>query len=200
MKKRLITFGCSFTYGQGLPDCLTGDEAPSQYSWTYLLSKKLNRSLVNCGVPGGSNLQILNEILNFKFEKNDLVIVMWSLVDRDTIFLKRLFSTDNILIKVGYWTKNIIAKRYLERINLHDQKLKSWFYMHHADLYFKNKNIEYMHYPAIAGELLACKPTFIDIDKMYHEGVSWIDTTADNHPGVESNKETAERIFKIINV
>jgi hypothetical protein len=35
---------------------------------------------------------------------------------------------------------------------------------------------------------------------MYHEGVSWIDTTTDNHPGIESNKETAERIFKIINV
>jgi hypothetical protein len=83
---------------------------------------------------------------------------------------------------------------------LYDQKLKSWFYMHHADLYFKNKNIEYIHYPAIAGELLACKPDFINIDKMYHEGVSWIDTTGDNHPGIESNKETAERIYKILNV
>jgi hypothetical protein len=200
MKKRLITFGCSFTYGQGLPDCLTGDEAPSQYSWPYLLSKKLNRSLVNCGVPGASNLQILNEILNFNFEKNDLVIVMWSLVDRDTIFFKRVFSKGNLLIKVGAWTKNIIAKRYLKQLDLHDQKLKSWFYIHHADLYFKNKKVEYIHYPAVVGELLACKPTFIDIDKMYHEGVSWIDTTTDNHPGIESNKETAERIFKIINV
>jgi hypothetical protein len=72
MKRRLVTFGCSFTYGQGLPDCPTGVEAPSQYSWPYLLSSQLDRQLVNRGIPGASNLQILNEILNFEFEETDL--------------------------------------------------------------------------------------------------------------------------------
>jgi hypothetical protein len=199
MKRRLVTFGCSFTYGQGLPDCPTGVEAPSQYSWPCLLSTQLDRQLVNRGIPGASNLQILNEILNFEFEETDLVIVMWSLIDRDTIFFKRVFSKGNLLIKVGVWTKNIIAKRYLKQLDIHDQKLKSWFYIHHADLYFKNKKVEYMHYPAVVGELTDCKPNFIKVDNMHQDGVSWIDTTADNHPGIESNKETAKRICKILN-
>jgi hypothetical protein len=199
MTKRLITFGCSFTYGQGLPDCLTGEELPSQYSWTYLLSKKLNRQLINCGIPGASNLQILNEILSFNFQKGDQVIVSWSVIDRDTIFLKKPFVKDNIIIQIGHWVKNKIGKKYLKTIYFHDQKIKSWFYIHHADLYFKNNNIDYIHYPAIAGELQGCQPEFIKIDNIYHDGISWFDTTKDNHPGVESNKDTAERIFKILN-
>jgi hypothetical protein len=90
---RLIAFGCSFTYGQGLPDCKIGENwsdfanTPSLLSWPFLLGKKLDIPTINKGVPGASNTEILYHILNFEFEPRDKVVIMWSLPNRDVYFL-----------------------------------------------------------------------------------------------------------------
>ena len=59
MHKRLITFGCSNTYGHGLPDChVPPNEAgpnPSKVAWPQLLADRRGLECVNLGQPGGSN-------------------------------------------------------------------------------------------------------------------------------------------------
>ena len=44
---RLVAFGCSYTYGHGLPDCIMAKgragKRPSKFAWPYLLAKKLDK-------------------------------------------------------------------------------------------------------------------------------------------------------------
>ena len=71
---RLVTFGCSLTYGTAL-------ENPRD-SWPMQLATKWNLGLVNMGKPGSSAKRIWWDILNFKFMKTDTVVVMWTHMDR----------------------------------------------------------------------------------------------------------------------
>lgn len=84
---RLVTFGCSFTYGQGLPDCYNihtnePGKFPSKSAWPQLLADKLMLECINVSEPGSSNKEILNKLLNFKINDNDIVVTMWSFPDR----------------------------------------------------------------------------------------------------------------------
>jgi hypothetical protein len=90
---RLIAFGCSFTYGQGLPECAIGNNdskvsnTPSELAWPAALGKLLKIETINKGIPGASNLEILYQILNFEFKNNDIVVIMWTLPVRDLYFI-----------------------------------------------------------------------------------------------------------------
>ena len=79
---RLIAFGCSYTYGHGLEDCHVEPNNPglshSKLAWPSLLANMLNLEVVNCSNPGASNIHILWKLLNFKFNDDDLCVVMWS--------------------------------------------------------------------------------------------------------------------------
>lgn len=91
---RLIAFGCSFTWGTALPDesgSKHGDPIQiSDLSWPALLSKSLNRELVNMAVPGGSNKRILQSIVEFDYQPTDIAIVMWTTPTRSTVFRKNI--------------------------------------------------------------------------------------------------------------
>ena len=71
---RLVTFGCSLTYGSAL-------ENPND-AWPKQLASKWNLDLVNMGISGISTKRIWWEIINFEFEKTDTVIVLWTHMDR----------------------------------------------------------------------------------------------------------------------
>lgn len=93
MEQKLVVFGCSFTYGHGLPDCLDGNNIgpgskPSKFSWANHLKTSLGLSkLTNKGIPGASNKIILNEIVNYDFKKEPTkVVILWSNFERKTIF------------------------------------------------------------------------------------------------------------------
>ena len=74
---RLITFGCSNTYGQGLVD-------REKNVWGACVSRALNRQHVNMGVPGSSNKYIAYNITKFEFLKEDLVLILWTFPERYT--------------------------------------------------------------------------------------------------------------------
>ena len=90
---RLITFGCSNTYGHGLDDCVTEKGShgpdPSKNSWPFLLGNMLEiEKVVNLAVPGSSNKQIAKKVIDYRdFTSEDLVIVGWTFIERDCIFL-----------------------------------------------------------------------------------------------------------------
>ena len=71
---RLVTFGCSLTYGSAL-------ENPND-AWPNQLAAKWNLDLVNMGISGSSTKRIWWEIVNFDFEKTDTVVVLWTHMDR----------------------------------------------------------------------------------------------------------------------
>src|SRR6056297_1465073 len=78
---RLITFGCSHTYGQGLSDCRVNTyepgPTPSKFAWPQVLADKLNLECVNMSEPGTSPKRNWYSITNFDFNEDDIVIVKW---------------------------------------------------------------------------------------------------------------------------
>ena len=76
--RRLVTFGCSFTYGSALADTYEFTPGPSIYAWPNIFAKELNLECVNKVIPGASNKEILHYIQNFEFRSNDTVCVLWT--------------------------------------------------------------------------------------------------------------------------
>jgi hypothetical protein len=198
-KHRLIAFGCSFTYGAGLPDCFHHAERygkhPSNYSWVQVLADRLDLTAHNMGVPGASNLEILCNILKFKFKKDDTVVIMWSLPNRDLYFKKYPVKQE---FQLGPWNTSMLAKRWISLLDERDQTIKSWINMHHADAVLTQAGVKYLHIPSHPKNLIANKPEFININNIDLGGLIDIDKGLDRHPGIESNKLTAEKIYNIL--
>ncbi len=192
---RLITFGCSYTFGNGLPDC--DKNTPSKLAWPSVLGKHMNKDVVNVSVGGASNFEILYNILNFNFQEQDTVVIMWTHYHRDTFF-KKLFFSKGPINRLGSWSGGSLSNKWIENMNDKTFIIKTWTYMHHADLYLKTKKVKYIHFPARYEELSIYKQEFI-IDNLYTNGLKTVDHCKDGHPGIESNKQTAEIIYKILN-
>ena len=83
---RLVAFGASYTYGDGLPDTFPNDNKPSSLAWPGILADNLNLECVNMSSQGAGNKKIWHDILNFKFKPNDIVFILWAFPNRYTIF------------------------------------------------------------------------------------------------------------------
>ena len=88
---KLVTFGCSFTYGHGLSDCIADDGSngptASEQAWPSVLGKLTGMKVDNASEPGSSNLMITKAIVDYsKYTKDTVVVVMWSNNDRETIY------------------------------------------------------------------------------------------------------------------
>jgi hypothetical protein len=210
--KRLIAFGCSFTYGSHLPGTKYGnnvtgfDSTPNNQSWPFKLGEMLDIEVVNKGVPGSSNLEILYHILNFNFEKNDVVVVMWSFPDRDVHFMsttKRIKPFRQLglwlSLKLSHHTAGYVVD-WLRRFDPIDQIIKSWLHIHHATLYLKSLSLDYINYPAWPNTLIDNAPDFVGkVDNFYNNGFTVIDKCEnDDHPGPLSHIATAKQIHHIL--
>ena len=183
--RRLVAFGCSFTYGVGL-------EARSE-AWPIQVGKSLGYKVENIGIPGASNLEILTNILRFKFNSTDVIVIMWTVPYRELVFTKKWWE------QVGLWSKGEHARRFLKQEEL-DFTMKSWIYMQHADLYLKSQKVKYIHYPAAPEQLLEHKPDFIYISNLFLTRTKKIDEASDKkHPGPKSHKKQATEIVRILN-
>ena len=193
---RLITFGCSITYGLGLPDCIesnAGWAKPSEFAWPNVLANKLKYKLENQSFPGSSNLEILYKILGFKFEPTDTVAVMWTYPNRDMYF----HNFGKPYRRLGVWMKDAFAKKWIALLDEHDYTQRTWIYIHHADLYFKSLGVKYIHCPA---DRYKNKPEHLNIENLYLKNMIKVDRAADDaHPGMQSHFQAAERIFNYIN-
>jgi hypothetical protein len=199
VSNRLIAFGCSFTFGVGLPDCFKhqgAEKIPSKLGWVQILADKMNLTAHNMSKPGSSNLEILDNILKFKFEESDIVVVMWTMPTRE-LYLRRFPVKKDL--QMGPWNTDSISKRWIESLDDHDQGVKSWINAHHADLVLKQNNVKYLHIPCFPKAWDPHKPDYINIDNMDMTGLIKVDEGLDPHPGIESNKLTADKIFNLLN-
>ena len=202
---RLITFGCSYTYGTGLPDCRNWlfdklhSLQPSKMGWAALLAEKLNCELVNESFPGSSNTEIMYNILKYDYKWGNTVVVMWTHYVRDMLFTvsyKYPFFRD----RLGPWAKTHQERKWAEYLSEKDYAMKSWLHIHHADLHLQKQGVKYIHYPATPKELDTHKLDFIDIQNYYNSGIEYVDKATDDlHPGIESNQLLSDKMYRILN-
>lgn len=84
---RLVAFGDSFTYGQGLDGTPEAHQYPHPQSWPYTLGKLFGvDEVINQSIPGASNKLIWLTAANFEFRPDDIVIICWSCNSRWAIF------------------------------------------------------------------------------------------------------------------
>jgi hypothetical protein len=75
MIKKVLTVGCSFTYGDELSD-------RENTAWPYLLAKQNNWQVINLGKSGGSNDRSIRIAFNEIKNQYDLIIVAWTVNSR----------------------------------------------------------------------------------------------------------------------
>lgn len=181
---RLVTFGCSNTFGSGLED--------QTQAWPYILAASLLKECDNQAIPGSSNLQILNTILNYKFDSTDTVVIMWSLPNRDFIFPNE---------QLGVWQDKPIIKDWLNTHSEIDLITRSWYHIHHGNLYLKDKKIPCYNFAVDYSLLNKHKPSYIDTH-LYNCRVDlykFLDKAKDKtHPGIKAHKNISENIRKFI--
>jgi len=196
-KKRLVTFGCSYPFGHGLPDCIGNDnnspgKNPSNYSFPALLAKHLEMENINLSKPGSSNKEISYRIQQFEFNKDDIVILHWTHSERSCII-----DNKNVNI-IGPWCPDKRSKTFYKLFSTNDDIIfNTKLYLSWANLYLKTK----------VKKVINTKPfTFLsnlDIDfnteEFYLLDKTINDFTIDyaidkQHPGIKSHKSFADYV------
>ena len=186
---RIIAFGCSYTYGHGLSDCLDNDghpgPLPSKLAFPSLVAQKLNCNYINLGKSGNSNKEIWNDILNFEFQKDDIVITTWTYYSRFCII------KDDHIKRINPWN-NSDRIFYMNYSNRNDMQLDFYNRLNHINCYLSNINIKSYNY--IIEELTSDAPHWntTNILGLFNK----IDEAEDNcHPGIKSHSAFAENIY-----
>lgn len=142
---RLIAFGDSVTYGQGLEDCngpnFTPGPVPSKFAWPQILADILNIQVVNNSLSGVSNLHILWRLLNFKFQSNDLCIVQWTHFGRTPLTKLTYKHLDKEWLADDYNKATILQ---MEEMQVTHLGIKNYLIIHHAHLHLKDKGIKHV--------------------------------------------------------
>lgn len=209
MFEKVVAFGCSNTFGKGLPDCIDMDtqlaeEVPSEFAYPSLLGKELSVDVDNRAVVGGSNLIILDSIQNYNFSDNTFVIVQWTSIYRYTRFFIEddEFKTDN----AGLWKIDVPwVKYYFKHFSFLHMLLETYRCISHAELLLKSKKIPYYFFSYV--DFLDDKNNTIVKEKP----VDWfttdvhllidllVDKALDNkHPGLQSHKLTCDFLKQIL--
>ena len=149
---KLFAYGCSYTYGHGLEDCIIGEfepgHEPSKLGYASILGQKLNFSeVINHSRPGTSNKWITHAInvTADHISKNDSVIIQWTFVDRSTILRRGCDVNLNKYDALGTWMagqKGTLSSVYYKHLHDpvdHDQ-VTTW-YIKFVDLLLKNQGI-----------------------------------------------------------
>ena len=103
----LVALGCSYTYGQGLEDCLRPTTTPSNLAWPSVLASLLNLKCKNLAIPGASNKLIWYKAIQEKFNKDDIVVFLWTHLNRSSIIRE-----NRTVLNRGPWSKGNIEKTY----------------------------------------------------------------------------------------
>ena len=191
---RLVTFGCSHTFGVGLPDIHPNNDSPSAMAWPSLLAKMLNREVQNEAVGGSGNAEIFDKIIRYKFLPDDMVIIMWS------HFVRLEHFKINAVTYLGFreW-KNTM--RYDDPNLSYENAYKNYVIFHHCELFLKNKNIEAYCVPGFKPDWdtypipkFLRLENYLEIDKFFK-----VDRASDGqHFGVKSHKKLSEIIYNKI--
>jgi len=199
---RLVTFGCSHTYGYGLSDCYDNTDKPSNFSWPNLLAKKLDRECVNLSLPGSGNLQILMTVLKTRFEPTDLVIVAHSYFNRYEWY--KIYDKDgngNIIKHQTQAHKEILLAELGEKNIEEKQYWYNWLSIQHVSLILNSFNIEYYQFHNVPVGAQTDMPKLLHIPNYWSNmHAIYKDTALDgSHPGIISHQVQTQLLFDQLN-
>jgi hypothetical protein len=203
--KRIVAFGCSLTYGHGLPDChIPPDQpgnSPSKHAWPAVVADRLTAEVDNQSRCGSGNLEILYKLLSYKFQPGDIAVIMWSFTNRDLIFGNKNLFGQQTVTALGTWQDTDLANHWMLTHTHGDIATRSWLYMHHAVSYLTLKNIPVYNIPAHYNGLKYYKPKFLDV-KVHRIKTNMSSPTylaLDNlHPGIKTHSAVADEIVEIL--
>lgn len=197
MLNRLITHGCSFTYGEELID-------PKNQSWPAVLSRALNVELINLAKCAYSNDGIIHDIVTFDFKEGDLVIIGWTHTHR-LMFVDNngWYTTLPFYNNVSeYKHRETIAKLILETSSdkwLYERWLGQVLLLQH---YFNSKKIPFLffnvfnnfdnHHPLIN---LINKSTFVEWETFNFYEFSKGSLLPRNHPDINAHNALAQKLL-----
>ena len=197
---RLIAFGCSYTYGHGLEDCVDEFMMPgptaSKLAWPQLLADKLNLECLNEGIPGASNKQIWHKIINYDFGPTDMIFILWSSNQRHCII-----NEDLTIESIGHWSNTKISKAYFKYLhNDIDQSIDTNLRISHCNYYLNDKGIK--HYNILFKKQQIenfnnTKILNVDFRDLKHKMPRAVDKL---HPGKKAHETFANNIYKEINL
>lgn len=106
-KKRLFAFGCSFTKF-------------FWPTWADIVAEDLGIEYYNCAIPGLGNTGIQSEIVlkdfEYKFDHNDMIMIMWSAWHREDRYIGGEWKTGGSIFNNPYYNKEFI-KNYWDYSN-----------------------------------------------------------------------------------
>jgi len=149
---KLWAFGCSMTYGTALSDCvkihpitghITHGHYPSKLAWPSVLSKILDLTCINKGIPGSSNKAIWHEVLRHlcDFEKDDKIFVLWSYKDRHCV-INNTTNRDRMYTHIGPWQTDKRSRYYYKHLHSdYEVNMDLNLRQSHLDLIFKEKGL-----------------------------------------------------------
>jgi hypothetical protein len=201
---KLVTFGCSHTYGHGLPDChiepnMPGPK-PSEFAWPNLLAQKLKLDVVNLSAPGIGNLHMLWKLLNYKFDNDDICIIAWTYFYRVPFSILTFNPKDNIFDPGVHDGTKKIKPGDIDSVNI---SIQNHLILHHAHLYLESKNINHYFVIIPHHEHKEKCPDVLQVPvlKDISTRTMAIDLALDNsHMGILSHKKIADAFAKRINV
>jgi len=139
---RIITIGCSHTYGDALDDNWdfekneTIKNFPSKFSWPNLLGKMMGMECVNLSSSGASNYSIQQKLVTTSLKKTDIVFILWTYSDRIHFFRDEIGKH----IFINSWSDTNIAKLWYENFYFdYDNYLKNILIINQVDSFLKNR-------------------------------------------------------------
>lgn len=200
---KLITFGCSFTVGVGLPDVYPRNDTPSAMAWPALLGEKLGLEVENRGIPRGGNLEILHKILKTDIQPDDVCVILWSSFLRHDQFVMELDFGDGRRIEVEDFVKytDVTSPAWINH-----NRNKNWLTIHHASCYLQSLGVKFCSLLGIVdtGLVTGYRPDNIHIPNFIDDirPRRWrIDEGLDGlpgmqgHPGVASQKLLSQLLY-----
>lgn len=194
---RLVAFGCSLTYGHGLPDCYSGSNkkesgvAPSKFAWPSLLADRLNLPCLNLSVSGASNKRICYTICNTDLRPGDLVFINWTFTDRSCIIKEHEIIDLNRQGK-----RNITNGRYKKFSDPHDRLVSSNLKAMLTRAFLENKSIKNFHMVSDPKDFLLNKENETFFLKSTIKEFQNVSKGLDNlHPGHISHLKFSEKIY-----
>jgi hypothetical protein len=198
--KRLVVLGCSHTVGQWLPgwrDWWTTEngnlhfhQTYSEHSWPNVLAKKLGiKEVYNLASGGNSNHEIMCRTLGFEFRSDDLCVICWSYAGRECIYQEAggIARTMDLLDKLK-------DTRFYEVHSQFDLEMKSREYVHQTKMHLDNIGIKYrMCKVEDWNSWTAFWPFYDDHAFMKFDIIDF--ALDNNHPGVESHRSLAEKLY-----
>ena len=199
---RIVTFGCSNTQGQALPDLPKGSHGVSKYAWPSVLAKNLGFDVWNRAHGGASNKFILYRLFETEFQKTDTVIRL------GTAFCRSCFIDEGKVIRMLPSDINRPVESHRESRRQHsayyyehlDSDYNAWFdsmmQINLAKAHLDALGLKNLHLTWYDGPMVEVRPMWNKVD-LINKTFSEVDFASDNdHPGVQSQKLMAEFIQK----